>query len=32
MVIVNKSFTGRDLIERLYSEGWELEQREYGGK
>lgn len=26
----NKSFTGRDLIEKLYSEGWELEQREYG--
>ena len=25
----NKSFTGRDLIEKLYSEGWELEQQEY---
>lgn len=23
-------FTGRDLVERLYSEGWEIEQREYG--
>ena len=29
MVIVNKSFTGKDLIEKLYSEGWKLEQREY---
>lgn len=25
-----KSFTGRDLVEKLYSEGWEVEQREYG--
>lgn len=25
-------FTGRDLIEKLYSEGWEVEQREYGLK
>ena len=23
-------FTGRDLIEKLYSEGREVEQREYG--
>ena len=34
MIIVRKlntkTFTGRDLVERLYSEGWELEQREYG--
>lgn len=27
-----KVFTGRDLIEKLYSEGWEIEQREYGLK
>lgn len=30
ILLKNKSFTGRDLVERLYSEGWELEQREYG--
>lgn len=34
MIIVRKlntkTFTGRDLVERLYSESWELEQREYG--
>lgn len=34
MIIVRKlntkTFTGGDLVERLYSEGWELEQREYG--
>lgn len=22
--------TGKQLVEKLYSEGWELEQREYG--
>lgn len=34
MIIVRKlntkTFTGRDLVEKLYSESWELEQREYG--
>jgi hypothetical protein len=25
-----KSFTGRDLVERLYSDGWTIEQREFG--
>ena len=30
ILLKNKSFTGKDLIEKLYSEGWELEQREYG--
>lgn len=29
-VAVVRVFTGRDLIEKLYSEGWKVEQREYG--
>lgn len=31
-VAVVRVFTGRDLIEKLYSEGWKVEQREYGLK
>lgn len=26
------TFTGRDLVEKLYSEGWKVEQKEYGLK
>lgn len=29
-IVAVRVFTGRDLIEKLYSEGWEVEQREYG--
>ena len=29
-VAVVRVFTGRDLIEKLYSEGWKVEQREDG--
>lgn len=31
-VAVVRVFTGRNLIEKLYSEGWKVEQREYGLK
>ena len=26
------TFTGRDLVDKLYSEGWKVEQKEYGLK
>lgn len=29
-IVAVRVFTGRDLIEKLYSEGWEVEQWEYG--
>lgn len=29
---ITRIFTGQDLVEKLYSEGWTIEQREYGLK